>query len=75
MVHPRKKLLYRINSEMLYLFMLILLLPLTQCFEPFTIGLIGAGLGALGYKYDVYCKFQSCCNDDYIPADITGLPI
>lgn len=62
---------------MLYLLLLICILPLSLCFEPFTIGIVGAGLGALGYNFDyvktqTYCRFHSCCNDDYIPADIRG---
>lgn len=62
---------------MLYLLLLIFILPLNHCFEPFTIGIVGAGLGALGYNFDyvkkqTYCRFQSCCNDEYIPADING---
>lgn len=53
------------------------MIKLSLCFiDPFTaVGL--AGLAALGYNFDTvkkltYCRYNECCIDDYIPADIYG---
>lgn len=66
-------------NKILVIFVVILNLSFSIiAFEPITIGLGAAVLGAFGYNFQkpvleqTYCKFRECCINDHIPADITG---
>ena len=43
-------------------------------FDPFTLT-IGAGIGlaAYGYQKLVKCSMYECCNNDYVPMDISSM--